>query len=579
MSAGLNAQQIRYFKENPHEFPRICRIMQDDEKVALLTPTSQQLRMGTFWNEHDNAYILKYRQAKATTFFVLMVLGMTQYNKALQSLVIAHQQATGEEAFRRMQYAYTNLVPDIKLPLDRNQAAGSKNALTFLHGGKIQVKTGKNPEGVAGYSPDRVHLTEYGEFDSGVKEFHGQFNPSIDRRKNAKWVIETVPGDRGTHQHIYFMQCQEGRGKHRVLFLRWWLDDTCRPLSADFDPRDVILDLEEQRYFDSLYNHTPFNPRTLPFRVQFRRDALKGFLGDTALFDKAYPPDEKRGWRRLDGGGIPDTLLKQYEKTTISAIDALATGRRFKDPTLQEVAVYVDLEDLLLRKRADVEFAIVVDSAGFGSTGDPSALHLFHVPTGEEVASWSGRITPNSLANMVLAIQKELGVTGVWIFCESNKGEVLTALIALNADHVYHYEKDHPGIHANVKTNGEGNTHLMNLLQQGTLKLHCLELVNQLSTWDMQASKRRASDSEEGTHHYDRAVCARLFAWVVNHTDAASYFGTSTPQNRIIQVAVENPGRGGDHGFNITSRPFTYEEYAKRLLEHSRRNMDVRGAI
>lgn len=511
----ISAGAIAAIQKDWRVFPPACKILTEDEQVTLLNYTPTQRVVVDAWAANNRIYVCKYRQAKITTVLVLALLGQVMVGAGLQGLVIANAVDTGLVAFGRANYAYANLPQAVQIPLLGGRSDPAKKQIMFLHRGGIRVLTGRVSRSAIGNSPDRVLLTEYAEYDN-VTEFNAHFFPSVNKRPNAKIAIETTPGRFNSAQHKLWLNSLAGNSRFTAVFLPWWLDDSCRPVDPAWNPASFRPTLEELRYFERLSSLYKLDPAFFHHRAAFRRDSiLTDFNESPELFDHKYPPGPLQGWVASNSPAIPADVAER-----LLAGDSIPFGRSLYP--IPDEEPHRGLSDVALYELPDPDqgtlYLLTCDPAGFGATGDPSGLIVWNAKTGREVAVWLGRTDPNIMADRAMKIQAFFGTRRTMMVIESNKGEMLAALIAMKARNVFCYKEKSPGLFASAKTNEEANSALVDMLRHGKMTPRNKETITQLSAWDGVARSKRVSSEETGDkHHFELAVCCRLAAWTFRY--------------------------------------------------------------
>ena len=215
------------------------------------------------------------------------------------------------------------------------------------------------------------------------------------------------------------------------------------------------------------------------------------------------------------------------------------------------------------------KYGVTCDPAGYGETGDPTAIHVIHFNTGNEVASWSGRTDPEGAATRIKLLQQYYGVQRTRIYCESNHGQCIAIMVAWRMKGLYYYNPHHPGVHSNAQTNDDGLTAMVEMLRKRWMLVRSMESLTQVASWDGKARTKR-SKAEEGTHHYDRAVAVRLAAWAARHDPWAKEAHSRVTSPIYVGEAVTAAVPEED----LTARAM-FERYAKRQAPGPTRKMPV----
>lgn len=472
-----------------HEFVESCEIVKQNQAVGLLDLEPQQREVLDAWAAHRFLMVVKYRQAKISTVLALALLGMAEYTEGIQGLFIAEKQDTTETVWSRALHAYNKQSPAVKIPLASGLVPGVRK-IDFIHGATVRGLTGGGKAPAIGNSPDRVVITEYPDVPDHDL-FNEHFFPTVNARPHARVAMEHTPGSYQGVPHNMWLNTLAGKGRFFGVFLRWYLDRSITPFDDDGNPvpcKDLHPTNEELSLIEEC-------PGITKAHLMFRRLTLDGeFHGDVRLFNHKYPRNPYDGWTSETSPKIPEDALK--------ALLALGTQVRF-----DEEHVYEEPRD------DDTPYAITADPAGWGETGDPSALTVWDCWSRSEVVCWSGREDPEYFASRILRLQKKYGVGRTLIAVESNKGECLSSLITRGAKNLYYHDQDKPGFPASTQTNADALTDLVDLLRKKEISIRTLDTLHQLLQWDGTGRKKKAKTAE-GTHHFDRAVTCRIAAYL-----------------------------------------------------------------
>lgn len=475
--------KIHAMFQTPAAFVSMCQIIREDESAGFLNPTpTQQVLLDAIAKER---WILvnKFRQAKITTISVLLMLRDCMYLSGVKGLLIAERQDTAEDVFERILYAYHRLPADVRMPIAPGRKAGTTQ-IHFAHGGSIKILTAGGRSPAIGRSVDRLVITEFGEAQWQRKAAINIF-PTLNKRPNARVILESTPGRSGSHHETMWRMSLEGKGRFNPLFLNWWEDQSCVVNPSGFVPTE-----EEREYVQKHKGMTLAN-------LAFRRLALETeFAGDPRLFSAKYPSDPYDGWLGTFAPIMPNDILKPLLARALQDPPIGFSGCREIEPP-----------------KTGHSYVITADPAGFGGRGDKSAVTVWDAIERTEVAFWEDREPPDRFARRLMRIQQRYneGLLAV----ESNA----TACIALLKDHgcrrLLWTSHKHPGWYATEKRVQEAEARLVQLLRQGDIELRSKGLLHQLLNYDGQRSKR--TKGHDGvTHHFDRARTAVMAADVLS---------------------------------------------------------------
>ena len=476
---GLHQGKIKALFATPDAFVSMCQIVREDESTGYMEPTHTQKKLLKAYDENNWLMVNKFRQAKITTISVMLLLRDCMYLSGVKGLLIAERQDTAEDIFERILFAYNRLPDDVRMPLTPGKKAGATQ-MQFVHGGGIKVLTAGGRSPAIGRSIDRLVITEFGEAQWQRKAAINIF-PTVNKRPNAKVILESTPGRAGSHHEQMWRSALEGTSRFHPLFLEWWEDDSCREMVEDFEP--TLTELEYMK------RHSGMSKYNLAFR---RRGLNTEFVGDTRLFSCKYPSDPYDGWLGTTNPVMPAEVLKPW----------LAKAKA--DPQLSQWGCH-EFEGPLPGR----QYLITADPAGFGSTGDKSALTVWDAQEWKEVAFWEDREAPDRFAQRLKSIQ--LRYNQALLAVESNATACIAILKDQGTRNLMWTSRNHPGWYATQKRVQESEARLVQMLRQEDIIIQSRGTLHQLLNYD--GSKKKRVRGEDGIlHHFDRARTAVMAA-------------------------------------------------------------------
>ena len=480
---GIHEGKVRAMFATPDAFVSMCQIVREDESTGYMEPTHTQKKLLKAYDENRWLMVNKFRQAKITTVSVMLLLRDCMYLSGVKGLLIAERQDTAEDIFERILFAYNRLPDDVRMPLTPGKKAGVTQ-MQFIHGGGIKVLTAGGRSPAIGRSIDRLVITEFGEAQWQRKAAINIF-PTVNKRPNAKVILESTPGRAGSHHEQMWRSALEGTSRFHPLFLEWWEDKSCREMDDSFTPTSA-----EREY---MLRHDGMSPYNLAFR---RRGLNTEFVGDTRLFSCKYPSDAYDGWLGTTNPVMPAEILKPWlEKAK-------------KDPDVGTYACH-EFEP----PKPGHQYLITADPAGFGSTGDKSALTVWDATDWKEIAFWEDRETPDRFAHRLQIVQKRY--LGALLAVESNATACIAILKDQGTRNLLWTDRNHPGWYATNKRLQESEARLVQMLRQEDLYIRSRGMLHQLLNYD--GSRKKRIRGEDGTiHHFDRARTAVMAADILS---------------------------------------------------------------
>lgn len=472
-------------------FPILANITRMDGSLGPIDPTPTQDILLNVFEESRWTMVDKYRQAKSSIIHDADILRHVAYNAGHMGLLVGDKEATYKEQIRRIAIMYAGLPDIVKPPLARPP---SSEGLSFLHLGELQGITGGGENPAIGFSPDYSMITEYFLFER-FDAFNKAFFPAVDRRPHGVCRVESTPGRYDSEGHKMWLSAVAGKGKFRAVFLAWWHDESCwLPPPPDFEPTS-----EERQYrkklamFERDAIGKPWYPYRQPREVSdghlfFRRVSLETqFHGDPRLFDSQFPPSPFEGWLTSQAPAIPQDALAEY------------LTRAKETPFGEEV--------FFETREPGCPYVILADGAGFGRTGDPSAMTLVNMWDWSEAGSWEGREDPDVFAGRIMRWQREWNAD---VIVEANKDGVSASLVTRNCPKL-HWSGGHPGWFASEVSKATAFADLVAMLRKREPTIRSRETLMQMQSWDGKGA--RGARVNGRAHHFDRATTWLLFAY------------------------------------------------------------------
>lgn len=488
--AARQAEMLRRAND-PSVFPTLVPITRMDGSVGPIDPTQTQRILFEFFRQHRWTYVDKYRQARSSIAHDADILRHIAYGPGQMGLVVGDKEKTYKEQLRRIAIMYGGLPELVRPPLAR---PASSEAIAFAHLGEIQGLTGGGENPAIGFSPDYALITEYGLFEN-FDSFNGGFFPAINRRPNGVCRIETTPGLYMTPGHEMYLNALSGKGRFKALFLAWWHDESCAqtpppewfPTKEDLEYRRKVAAFEETALGQPWYPYLAAR-EVSDGHLYFRAQAIDTeFHGDPRLFDAKYPPSPFEGWLAGTSPAIPQDAIEEY--------------------MLRSADVPFGEERFFEEREAGCPYALVADGAGFGSTGDPSALLLVNMWDWSEAGSWEGREDPDVFAGRIDRWQKKFDAD---VIVEANKDGVCASLVTRGCRKL-HWSGGQPGWFASEVSKANEFASLVAMLRKREPVIRSRPTLVQMASWDGKGRSRRRVGG--ASHHFDRATCWLIFAY------------------------------------------------------------------
>ena len=518
---AMSASAVAAAYATPWAFPSMCDVVrEEDESVGLLDPTDAQYRILDFIHRNRWAYIVKYRQAKATTAVSRIMLRDCMYVRGMKGLLVAERDDTARDIFEGVLFSYRNLPTEMQAPLAEG-TTGGVTQLRFWHGGSIKIQTSGGKSPAIGMGLGWLHLTEFGEA-LWQRRAAVSILPTVAKRKKARVVIETTPGPADSYSEKMWFEAlkQDGDSKFSPLFLQWWTDATCGA-----EARSVALSPEETVYAAS---HPGIGLPQLLFRRQMLATV---FDNDPRLFETKYPSGEYDGWL----GSL----------TPVLPVEVLTSAlRTATDSSPGSVANRVGASDI----DPHHPYAVFADPAGFGSRGDPSSLLVFDAIRKQDVAMWSGREDPGRFAVRLATVSRTFTTAAgePLMVVESNASAVIALLRDAGTPNLLWTSRTHPGWFATALRLQEAESRLVRMLREGDLQIRNRPTLQQLLKYDGSDRSRRATGPDGIVHHFDLARCAIMAADVLSRRYFSAAVEDERPPRLPGSICIADLDHAGD---------------------------------
>tara|TARA_R110002072_G_scaffold149868_4_gene297870 strand:+ start:197 stop:2101 length:1905 start_codon:yes stop_codon:yes gene_type:complete len=521
---SLHMGKVQAMFATPSSFVSMCQIVREDESTGYLNPTPTQLKLIQAVHDHRWVLVNKFRQAKITTISVMLLLRDCMYLSGVKGLLIAERQDTAEDIFERILFAYHRLPDDVRVPLAAGRKAGSTQ-MHFCHGGGIKVLTAGGRSPAIGRSIDRLIITEFGEAQWQRKAAINIF-PTVNKRPNARIILESTPGRGGSHHEQMWHSALEGKSRFHPLFLKWWQDESCQ-----IETKGGFTPTEEER--DYLSRHEGLSANGLAFR----RSALNTeFVGDERLFSSKYPSDPYDGWLGAYAPIMPLEILKPMLAGAVT------------DPPLNRFSCR-EIEP----PAPDGRYIVTADPAGFGGTGDQSALTVWDAINRREVGFWEDREDPTRFAARLMNVQRRYN--NALLVVESNAMACIAVLKDKRCRNLLWTSRNHPGWYATEKRIQEAEARLVQLLRDEEITIRSRGTLHQLMNYDG-SRKKRVKGLDGITHHFDRARTAIMAADVLSRRNFTRAVLERSNEYETGRVTIRDLDKFSSHKRAESRSPF-----------------------
>tara|TARA_R110000765_G_scaffold109355_4_gene200473 strand:- start:3037 stop:3762 length:726 start_codon:yes stop_codon:yes gene_type:complete len=199
------------------------------------------------------------------------------------------------------------------------------------------------------------------------------------------------------------------------------------------------------------------------------------------------------------------------------------------------------------------QYLITADPAGFGSTGDKSALTVWDATEWKEIAFWEDRETPDRFAQRLKVVQKRY--LGALLAVESNATACIAILKDQETRNLLWTDRNHPGWYATQKRLQESEARLVQMLRQHELNIQSRGMLHQLLNYD--GTRKKRIRGEDGTiHHFDRARTAVMAADIMSRRHFSHAVAEVQSEYLPGQVTIKQLDKVKSHKRREARSPF-----------------------
>lgn len=348
--------------------------------------------------------ILKARQLGMSTMVQAYLLWKAVMKPGHNGLVVAHQEDSAAELFRKIELMYRLLPSNLHSELEGIKET-SRQGKKLGFGGELNtllyVDTANNPALGRGQTFQHVHLSEMAFYNKPDEIMFG-LNMSVPNEPGTTIIIESTANGMGNYFHGMWDSAVDGESSYIPLFLPWTDDPDYRKEPGEgFAPTKVERQLKREYGVDNAQ---------LAWR---RRTIMDGCDGDELKFRQENPINPQEAFLI---SGLPyfnRDAMKFYRGKCVSPLDTDAMRAEAKI-TLKGREGYIELIDgkprfqdvpggmwrIWERPQKGRNYVIGADPAG-GSARDFSAAHVVDTLSLRVVASFRGKVDPFEFARQL----------------------------------------------------------------------------------------------------------------------------------------------------------------------------------
>ena len=365
-------------------------------------------------------YVLKARQMGFSTLSEALVYWRTTLWPYSNGLVTAHSRGRAATIFNMFRVYFTNADRDFRPAQKLSNRAEFYFTNPDQHGepgieSHIVTETAENPDLGAGGTWHIVHMSEFARYErvnNNLLETWASLMPAIPKAANTFVILETTAQGEGFAKDFWY----EDNGYEKA-FIPWVAepnyrleprlshDELCDDDDDKFGNEVTLYPLVEaalrEWWPDEMQDPVVLHHETL-CRLTWRRATLADFGYDVSLFDQEYPTTPEHAFR-ASGGAV--FSLRALEAMN----DRVETPRYFSfvRDQVPEKSFIPNLNGELRvfqPPMAGHQYIAGVDVAGGYSDGDYSVVQLLDRETMALVATYQGKIDPDSYSHLVDAL-------------------------------------------------------------------------------------------------------------------------------------------------------------------------------
>ena len=497
--------------------------------------------------------LLKARRFGGSTYIEGRGYHLTALNYNKNAFIVAHEEESTSTLFKMAKlYHEKNPFPPQtrasnaqEIIFDNKQGTGLKS--------EYRLATAKNVDAGRAQGVHFLHISEEASFQRGEELLTGlmQCVPKPPYADGTEIFREsTAKGFGNTFQKDVFATYCEGRypfyeeggivyawynpdSDWILVFIPWFAHEL---YSLPFDNQaqkeafgekiaQPVFDKEAQKWGDSEELDLKKKYNLTLEQLHWREWCIENDCrGSMEIFNQEYPATVENAFLSRGSNIFSKKLcdeLHSMTQTPISTGELVDRGGRIHFRPMNHG--HLSIWDW---PNEDEDHFITVDTAGgkkpFADKNqkdpDPSCIDVWRIKSGKQVAQWHGQIDYDMIADMVemigdyYSVRTDRKKVVLPMACvEINQhGYTVVADLKRKKYPLYEWKPGEPGLHCNVRTDGQMRDALIQTARDGTLQISCPETVSEMRTYVQDGSRHGAATG----CHDERVDTAKMAAYL-----------------------------------------------------------------
>jgi hypothetical protein len=339
---------------------------------------------------HDHNIVMKPRQAgisTTTAAFLAIIVALAAKESPEKVLIAANKQETAKEFLKKIK----DFIQQLPMWMDVNRPPGSENWFDKEKNSSSHIKlnngceikaVASSKDALRGYTPSYIVIDE-AAFIEGSKgeEFYSAAQPSLST--GGKSILISTPNGYDPLYHKTYIMAQEGENNFNIVDMKWYED-----------PRynKGMKWIKEEGIGDDI---------TIEEKIEFDKEKWDDLVKEG--FEPTSPWFEKMcAQLNHNSRMIAQELLCSFLGSGDQVIDDKWVKRQEKENVIEEPLrkEWMDGKMWIWEDPIEGHEYILSADASSGSAADFAGLVIWDFTTGNQVAEYHGKVTPDILGEI-----------------------------------------------------------------------------------------------------------------------------------------------------------------------------------
>ncbi len=454
--------------------------------------------------------ILKARQFGVSTYTEARIFHASVTSPYTNSHIVAHEPDATSKIFEMNKFFYESL-PEFLRPMKRydnttkltfdNPSEDTRNTKPGLKS-EIRVSTADKAEVGRGQTIHHFHGSEVA-FWKNAENIMLSVLQAVPNEPGTSVVLESTANGIGGYFYDTWVSAVTGKNDFTPIFLPWFEFKEYRMTG------DPIVRTEEERELVALFQLDDD-------QLRWRRHYIKNQCGgDVMKFKQEYPATWQEAFITSGRPRFNADHLRMYSE---NAPAPCFIGELAKvNGKIIEVAEPMGSLRIYERPEPGLRYVIGGDTSKGTETSDFACLQVINSKTGNQSATWYGKVSPEGLADIAILIGYYYNTALIGV--ESNKDGITTnkrlrderypnIFRRREVEKIGEDQQEYLGFHTNERSRPLIINELGDWIQEAEFMLYDQETIKQLMTFIVNENGR--PEAQEGCH--DDAVMALAIA-------------------------------------------------------------------